>query len=195
MIVSAQGISKSFGSKRIIHNFNHAFESGSYALNGKNGAGKSTLLKILSGLDQKFEGTVTYSFDDLNKNRSFLPDKPTTYPFIRGRTFLEYIASIRKNDLLKYSEAANEELELNKILDLKCRAMSLGQIKKLFLVATLIDECPLWILDEPTNGLDQKAVKFLAFRIKQHVKNKGVVIFSEHNECFIKESESQIIAL
>ncbi|MFK7828041.1 MAG: hypothetical protein AB8G05_28085 [Oligoflexales bacterium] len=78
---------------------------------------------------------------------------------------------------------------------LKCRAMSLGQIKKLFLVAILIDECPLWILDEPTNGLDQKAVNFLAFRIKQHVKNKGTVIFSEHNESFIKESESQIIEL
>lgn len=186
VILRAEKIEKRYNGRSVFGQFNCTFESGLYVLKGRNGCGKSTLLRILGGLDSSYTGALTYtslSGKSINHDRAYLPDTPETYPNIKGREFIEMISYIRKIDPQKYIDRYRCQFSLDGLLSLPFRAMSLGQKKKLFATVCLIDEVSLWILDEPTNRLDARAL----FGLKNAIRSfseKGIVIIAEHNhEC------------
>lgn len=184
----ANNISKCFGNNQIIENFNFSFKEGIYGLIGKNGSGKSTLLKILSNLDNDYKGELIYQDilpEEINQKRTYLPDFPDIYSFIFGYEFVSMISSIRKIDGDKYINRYSKVFTLDQILNKRFEELSLGQRKKLFATVSLIDEADYWILDEPTNGLDQNSVEEFAGIINSFAK-KGTVIISDHRVDFIQ---------
>ena len=71
---------------------------------------------------------------------------------------------------------------------------TLGQLKRIFLSATLIEEVPIWILDEPTNGLDKQSLQTFLSIIKKH-SEQNLVIFSSHDEFIINQLNPTLIKM
>lgn len=187
MNISADNITKVYHDKSVFSSFSYQFTPGVYCIQGRNGCGKSTLLRILGGLDKDYSGTLTYGNrgpSELNHLRTFLPDTPETYPNILGKEFIELIAHIRKIDPEKYVARYRDTFHIDEFLDLKFKEMSLGQKKKLFAVISLLDEVKVWIMDEPTNGLDIAAVATLQDSINTFSQH-GIVILAEHKKEFL----------
>ena len=194
-MINVYTIIKKYGNKVILDHFDQGFERGCYCIIGPNGSGKSTLLKILAGLDKDFSGKIDFPNGDINKLRTYLPDIPKYYPFIKAFEFIEMVCKIRDIDCAKYIDRFSVPFKLQDVLDLPLRSLSLGQMKRVFCTVSLIDEAPIWILDEPSNGLDMQAREALVSAIHNHTKT-GVVILSEHNQQTIKSiGELQFIKL
>ena len=72
------------------------------------------------------------------------------------------------------------QLDLAEILDRECGQLSAGQQRRASLLHLLLRKVPLWLLDEPLNGLDGKAVDCLTAMIKTHIAQQGAVVLTSH---------------
>ena len=183
--INAEDLSIHYGDKVVIRDFTYRFDKGCYAFVGPNGSGKSSLLRVLAGLEKNFTGNLILPFEGkLNEKRSYLPDTPKFYPFIRVHEFINMVCKIRSVDADKYLARFGDVFQVSSIQDQKMNSLSLGQTKRVFCLLTLLDECPIWILDEPSNGLDAPSREALSEAIQDHAK-EGLVIMSEHNQAFL----------
>jgi len=190
--IDAKNISIVFEKKRVITNFTYSFPAGCYALVGPNGCGKSSLLKVLAGINLNFQGKLTiHEKTRYNEQRTFLPDIPKFYPFIKAKEFISMVCRVRGIDTQKYMLRFGEVFKIHEFFHQPINSLSLGQTKRLFCMVTLIDEAPIWILDEPSNGLDTFSKEMLIECIKNHSKG-NLVVFSEHNRDVIEKIGSTV---
>lgn len=158
-LVSAQGVSKQFGSFTAVDNVNFEIESGKIlGLIGPNGAGKTTLLKALLGLTD-CEGQLSVMGLDpfkqrkeLMQNICFIADVAVLPRWIKVSQLLDYVEAIHPN----FSRARAEELlQQTKIMaGSKVKELSKGMVTQLHLSIIMSIDAKLLILDEPTLGLD-----------------------------------------
>ncbi len=158
---------------------------------GKNGAGKSTTLKCMTGILPIDFGSIKICGYDINSHPleakthfGYISDNHLTYEEMTGREYLHFIASIYKVDNDKFQERFLELIKLFEIeeaVDRFIRFYSHGMKQKIALIASLIHEADLWILDEPFSGLDVG----VAFQLKKYIKEyklKGKSVFlTSHN--------------
>lgn len=157
---------------------------------GPNGAGKSTTIKMLCSILAPTSGQILFDGRNINddllsykKRIAYVPDEPMFYQKITGLRYLNFIADIfgltlqeRKDRIESYANM----FELSKALSDKVSTYSHGMGQKLALIAALIHEPDLLILDEPMVGLDPKASRIVKNIMKEQ-KNKGkTVFFSTH---------------
>lgn len=169
-------VCKSFGKAEILHDINLSIEQGEvYGLIGQNGAGKTTLLRLISGLMKPTKGTV-----QLNAGKSFIGYMPQICRFDDGNTAaatIKMFAKLRGGDL-------HESLELGEKLQLdltkKVKHLSPGQQKKLQMILAMTGDPDLYILDEPTAGLDPGATFEMKSIIKDIHKNGKSILISSH---------------
>jgi ABC-type multidrug transport system ATPase subunit len=183
-------VSKKYGNQSIFSQLNLKLEKGAYVLKGPNGVGKSTLIKLITGLEPVDEGEVyvnRLSIKDqrysVNQIRTYLPDQPAFYENVTVKELITVILSIRKisqsqvKDLIEY-------WELDSLFPLRWKALSLGQRKRVFYAVSLLETAPVWILDEPSNGLDKVWIPKLAEVVLRHSAH-GLILFSSHDETFM----------
>jgi ABC-2 type transport system ATP-binding protein len=190
-IVDANGLRKSYGSVSALDGLTLKLMPGEiYGLLGPNGAGKSTLIKILAGLVQPTSGSVKIlGLDAVTDARvkskiGYVSENSMLYESLTPRDFFEFVASIRKMD----SGQANERVErlapafgLQQFYDSPIGTLSMGTRQKVSIVASLIHEPSLLLLDEPLNGLDAKTARIVKSLISMHArKNNRAVLFSTH---------------
>ncbi len=181
VFIATNELSISFGQKKVIDNFSSYFYAGCYCLVGPNGSGKSSLLKVLAGVNKNYQGQLgLHQQERYNEVRTYLPDVPKFYPFLKAREFVEMVCRVRGIDSAKYLLRFGEAFKINEFLQQPLHSLSLGQTKRLFCTVTLIDEARIWILDEPSNGLDRLSREMLVESIKNHAQ-ENLVIISEHN--------------
>lgn len=157
---------------------------------GPNGAGKSTTIKMLCSILTPTSGQILFDGRNINddllsykKRIAYVPDEPTFYQKISGLRYLNFISDIfgltlkeRKDRIENYANM----FELTKALKDKISTYSHGMGQKLSLIAALIHEPDLLILDEPMVGLDPKASRIVKNIMKEQ-KDKGkTVFFSTH---------------
>lgn len=189
-------ITKAFREKRVYENFSYRFGEGIYALLGVNGCGKSTLISLMAGIEDCDTGEIYINNIDLKKNPqaaksclAYIPDKPDIYPFMTGQDFLELIASIKK-----VTTISENLLELFSLHDMRLKQfheMSLGTQKKFFIIAGLLGNPGIILLDEPTNGLDPTSITHLINELLKYRKAGAVIIFSSHDLPFTNALEAQ----
>ena len=158
-LVSAQGVSKHFGSFRAVDNVSFEIEKGKIlGLIGPNGAGKTTLLKALLGLTDCEGQLSVLGLDpfkrrkELMQNICFIADVAVLPRWIRVSQLLDYVDAIHPNFSRK---RANELLKQTKIhSDSKVRQLSKGMVTQLHLSIIMSIDAKLLVLDEPTLGLD-----------------------------------------
>jgi ABC-2 type transport system ATP-binding protein len=162
-----------------------------YGLLGPNGAGKSTLIRIIAGLVEPTSGSVRVMGLDnvtdpvmVKSKIGYVSENSMLYESLSPRDFFEFVASVRKID----KRMANERVErlvpafaLEQFYDSPIATLSMGTRQKVSIIAALLHEPSLLLLDEPLNGLDAKSSRIVKDIISLHTtKNNGAVLFSTH---------------
>ena len=158
-LVSAQGVTKRFGSFTAVDNVSFELEAGRIlGLLGPNGAGKTTLLKALLGLTD-CEGELSVMGLDpfkqrkeLMQNICFIADVAVLPRWIRVTQLLDYVEAIHPNFSRKRAEGLLQQTKIKS--DSKVKELSKGMVTQLHLSIIMSIDAKLLVLDEPTLGLD-----------------------------------------
>lgn len=191
-LIEISGLVKNFGSLTALAGVDLKVMPGEiYGLLGPNGAGKSTMIRIINGLTEPTSGTVRVVGHDISmepleakSSIGYVPETSLLYDSLTPREFFEFVASIRKLDPVRANEritGLSEAFELQRYYDSPIATLSMGTKQKVAILASLIHEPPLLLLDEPLNGLDARSSRILKDLISLHVENdRGAVLFSTH---------------
>ncbi len=194
-------LGKSYNGRSIFSGIAHEFGAGAFALQGANGIGKSTLLALLAGAEPADVGEIRVDGVSLSENPavareqlSYVPDNCPVYGFITGHHFLEFVRTVRQETFSERFLAILKGFGIESQLAVRFDAMSLGTQKKFLLSAAFIAMSKVFIVDEPTNGLDKTSRAFLAELIKTRAKS-GVILFSTHDSDFVQETGAEIVQM
>jgi|CXWL01.1.fsa_nt_gi heme exporter protein A len=153
-------------------------------LKGANGSGKTSLLSILSGLMPADSGDILWDGDSIKDNNNFKKE----LMFIGHKSGvkgdatvfenLEFWAKLYDTELL--IPAAMSFYNLNRFADVPAAQLSAGWQRRIALARLIVSPCKLWLLDEPTNFLDEDAVILTASLIEARVKQGGIVVVASH---------------
>ena len=184
---------KSYGKKEVLKGINLNVKVGEvFGFIGKNGIGKSTTIDSIVGLKDYDSGEIfIYGVDnkkDPIRTKSmigYVPSEPITYEMMTGNEYLEFIASSYKMIQASFNNNYNFLVKKFKMspndLDRKIKEYSHGMKQKICLMASLIHNPRLWILDEPTVGLDIMVYEVLLKMIKEFAINGRSVFITSHN--------------
>ena len=139
---------------------------------GANGIGKSSLIRMLAGLLRPIAGSVASegAIDLVDERLALDPNLPLG----QALRFWERL------DNCAAPAHAHEILQLEPLLDVPVRYLSTGQKKRAALARLLNRSCPIWLLDEPLNGLDTQAQASFEALIAQHCAAGGIALVASH---------------
>jgi heme exporter protein A len=157
---------------------------------GENGIGKTSLLRLLSGLTKPAAGEIFWneqliSVDpsEYHRNLLFLGHRDSLKEDL---TALENLSISTTLDGITVSEEeillALHRFGLRGREDLPVNCLSAGQKRRVLLARLLLRQAKLWILDEPFNALDVRAVEMLSELILEHIASGGIAIMTSHQE-------------
>src|SRR4030043_210024 len=185
-----EGLVVNYGTFTAVENLSFQVRTGEiYGLLGPNGAGKTTTLKVLVGTLQPKAGKVeifnTPLSDEVTvKSRiGYVPEEVVLLDSLTAREFLEFIASVRNIDRKSINLRIDKltlAFQLTQYFDTPIAALSMGNKQKVAIIAALMHEPQLLILDEPLIGLDARSSRILKELINFQAKKGGAVIFSTH---------------
>ena len=157
---------------------------------GPNGAGKSTTIKAIVGIHLPTEGTIEVNgFDVVSQpvqakaQLGFVPDHYALYENLTGREYLNYIADlydVSEKDRNAFLDEFLESLQMKNAIDNKMQTYSHGMKQKIAIMASIIHNPKLWILDEPLTGLDPVSIYQVKLCLKKHAEKGNIVFFSSH---------------
>lgn len=191
--LTIDGLRKSYGDKRVLKGISFDVKKGElFGLIGKNGAGKSTTIDCVIGIKQPDEGQITVNGFSLKKDPlsakasiGYLPSEPTAYMEMKGIDYLNFIASVYGVDEDIFEKNVDY---LSRRLDLKQHDLAIpiqnyshGMQQKLCIMASLIHNPALWILDEPMVGLDAFTSQELIKMMREYAKRGKSCFVASHN--------------
>ena len=160
-------------------------------LTGHNGSGKSSLLRLMSGLLHPAAGSLLANgipiTDDLDAHRARLHYVGHTDPLnsvLTVRESVHFFASLHSCTIAS-DEAILDAIGhfgMSRLADVPGRFLSSGQRRRTNLARLLATPAQLWLLDEPTLGIDESAVNALDAAITQHRAQGGMVIAATHTK-------------
>lgn len=164
---------------------------------GQNGAGKSTTIKCLTGILPFDSGTIEICGYDIVKEpikakmeMGYVPDNHSVYEKLTGRECVNYVADLyrvpkelRTERIDKYAK----QFRLEHAIDRQIKAYSHGMKQKICIIAALIHEPKLWVLDEPMMGLDPQSTAEIIAHMREHCAKGNTVFFSSHNLDLVKK--------
>ncbi len=157
---------------------------------GPNGAGKSTTIKIMTGILTADYGTVEINGVNLAENPiaaktqiGFVPDNHETFDTLKGIEYLNFIGvmyGVPSDVLEQRIEHYSRVFEMTEAVPNLISGYSHGMKQKLMLIASLIHQPKVWVLDEPLTGLDPQAAYQLKRLMREHADAGNTVFFSSH---------------
>jgi ABC-2 type transport system ATP-binding protein len=211
MSLSVKNLSKSYGDKVVVNDLSFEIsQPGVYALLGTNGAGKTTSLRIILGMLAKDGGEVLWNnkpLDPVNTNVGYLAEERGLYPKYSLLDQLLYFARLRnvpKHTAMTRIKYWSDRLVVNEyVFPPKVKGkkttkanradqLSKGNQQKIQLMAALISDPELIILDEPLSGLDPVNTDLFKAIIKEEIAKNKYLIMSSHQMPTIEEFCSDI---
>ena len=157
---------------------------------GPNGSGKTTTMKMLTGIVKADVGKITVNGFNVRKEPvkakesiGYIADSPDMFLRLKGTEFLDLIGDIYHVPTDKRQERIKEfaeRFELSEALSSQIMSYSHGMRQKIMVIAALMHNPPVWILDEPMVGLDPKSAFELKQMMRDHAKAGNAVFFSTH---------------
>ena len=184
-VIELNGLTKDYGENRGIFDIDLAIEQGEMVgFVGTNGSGKTTTIRSILGFIKPTSGTVKVNgltswehSSEIVKNIGYVPGEIAFPDLKTGVNFLKSQAEFLGLSDMTYANSLIERLQLDPRANLK--RMSKGMKQKTALVAALMADLPILILDEPTTGLDPlMRVTFLDIIKEEHAKGKTIFISS-----------------
>ena len=143
-------------------------------LRGPNGAGKSSMIRLAAGLLRPAAGTVE------RHGRCALIDEAAALdaelPLRRALDFWARIDTVDGHSV----DRAMDEMALAPLAEVPVSMLSTGQRKRAAMVRVIASSAPIWLLDEPANGMDDAAQARLVAAIAKHRANGGAVLLASH---------------
>lgn len=136
---------------------------------GPNGTGKSSLLRIVAGLLRPFAGTV-----NLFGSAGLVDERPALEEHLPLGRALDFWARIDT------PAPPAPDLGLDSLLDVPVRFLSTGQRKRAALARLSRQQAPVWLLDEPLNGLDVQAARVCEALVADHCAAGGLALIASH---------------
>ncbi len=170
------------------------------AILGENGSGKSTLLRIVAGVllpDSgvlKLDGAPLDSGDRAGRRHiGYVPEANDAMPHLSVAELLALWAALKRAP--PAPRALVERLGVTPILGQRTGTLSLGQRRRVGLVAALLGSPWLLVLDEPTNGLDPDGAELLVALLREHVQGGGAVLVATHDLPFCSALDARRLRL
>ena len=157
---------------------------------GPNGAGKSTTIKSIVGIQTISKGNIEVCGYDVTaqpveakKEIGFVPDHYALYENLTGREYINYIADlygVSKEDRDERITKYVHDFQLENAFDNQMKTYSHGMKQKMTIMAALVHDPKVWILDEPLTGLDPQSIYQVKLCMINHAKEGNIVFFSSH---------------
>ncbi|WP_142332146.1 ABC transporter ATP-binding protein [Bacillus toyonensis] len=209
MSLQIQNLTKLFGESKVVNGLQISLPKGEVlGLLGRNGAGKTTTIKMLLGLLTPNEGSITWdgkSFGTSGVTIGYLPEERGLYTKSRVIDQLRYFGRLEGMTKKEVDLAIDHWLERLAIPEYKFKTageLSKGNQQKIQLIAALLHNPELLILDEPFSGLDPVNAGMLASIIEEQVQSGKTIILSSHrmeqveafcqHVCILKKGEAVV---
>lgn len=190
-MIEVRNYSKSYSGKKVVDNISFTVNDGEiFGFIGHNGAGKTTTIKSIVGILDFEEGDILINGTSIKadpikckRQMAYIPDTPDIYDNLKGIEYLNFIADVfemskelRLNRFKKYADMFG----MTKYLGDEISTYSHGMKQKLVMIASLIHDPKVIVLDEPFVGLDPKAVYDLKEVMRELCTQGTSVFFSTH---------------
>ena len=202
MRLQTENLTKSFGEKQVLKGVSFAVESGrALGLLGRNGAGKTTTIRIIMQVFSPDSGKVLLDGTPLHTDRvkiGYLPEERGLYPkkpILEQLLYFGKLCGLSKKQAAAQAERLLARLGMAEYRDKRLDTLSKGNQQKIQLVATLITDPDIVILDEPFSGLDPVNAKLLKDLVKEMIAEGKLVLFSSHQMNYIEEFCNDIVIL
>ena len=186
-MLAAKGLYKFYGSVPAVQDVTFSLEPGQVlGYLGPNGSGKSTTVKMHTGLLEPTDGEVTHNGQNIRKDPvayrkrlGYVPEEANLYPYLTGQEYLDMIGTLRDMPDSRRNARINSLLELFSLWPhrhVTLGSYSKGMRQRILLIAALMDNPDLLILDEPLSGLDVTSTLIIK-NLVQALSARGKSIF------------------
>lgn len=159
---------------------------------GRNGTGKTTLLRIISGLGERDEGSISWKSETIESSRDtyhqdllFLGHQTGVKRELTAFENLDFYQSIHGNNTTREDIfQALTQVGLAGREDVPAGQLSAGQQRRVALARLWLSKQILWILDEPLTAIDKQGVKVLEALFLEHAQSGGIVLLTTHQDMF-----------
>ncbi len=180
-VLQAENVAAFRGERLVLRDISFIVPAGgALLLTGPNGAGKSTLLRVLAGLLRPAAGRVLWRGEDTRGGAgarvAYVGHQDAVKPGLTVAENLRFAARVGGGAV----EQGLAALGIANLADLPARMLSAGQRRRLALARLAVSSAPLWLVDEPTLGLDADAVERVRTLLAAHREAGGVVVAATH---------------
>jgi ABC-type Mn2+/Zn2+ transport system ATPase subunit len=188
VLLTMTAIRKRLGTRLVLDGVDLTCPSGALTLVlGANGAGKSTLLRLAAGIVEPDAGAVHIAGRPLATPSAraalgYAPDTADAFPDLSVREVLALVAALKRAP--PPPDTLRERLGLTTVWHQRLRTLSFGQVKRTWLLAALVGDPPLLILDEPSNGLDPTGAADLADLLRERAAAGQAALVSTNDAAF-----------
>ena len=204
--LSLNGVCKSYGPVNVIKNLDLEVISGEFlVLVGPSGCGKSTLLRMIAGLEEITDGTISIGDRIVNdlpasqRNLSMVFQSYALYPHMSVRKNLAFgLTNLKmsKDEIKRRVDEASEILQIGNLMDRKPRQLSGGQKQRVAIGRAIVREPELFLFDEPLSNLDAE------LRVQMRVELAGLynrlgttMIYVTHDQVEAMTMATRIVVL
>lgn len=202
MRIDIKDLQKNFGETKALKGISFSVNQGeAFGLLGRNGAGKTTAIRIILGIIDKDGGSITVDGKDIRSQKlkfGYLPEERGLYLKYSVSDQLIYLARINgmdKNTAKKNLLNLLEEFQIPSYYNKKVESLSKGNKQKIQLIASILHNPDIVVLDEPFSGLDPVNIELFKSVIKRLLKEGKTVLFSSHRMGDVEEFCKRIALL
>jgi heme exporter protein A len=154
---------------------------------GANGSGKSSLLRLLANLNVPAAGSITRHAD-----HNYLGHDSALKLAFTVAQELSFWCKLKGD--ISQMDAAIEAMALRDLQHTPCRLLSSGQRRRTALARMICSGVPLWLLDEPTVGLDEPSIALLVQALTSHLENGGGIVVATHQDLPLPNAQTLVLA-
>lgn len=164
-----------------------------FVLRGPNGAGKSTLLRVLAGRARPDAGTLQIDGVDPSAASTLLGHGDGLKGALTGDETLRFWRDIYGADDARVAAAA-AAMEIGAFRRQRASTLSAGQRRRVALCRPMISGRPVWLLDEPTAGMDAASVARVIGVVEAHAKAGGAAVIATHEPLAFAQARTLTMA-
>ena len=199
-------VSKHFSGIAAVHDVSFVARSGEVTgYLGPNGSGKSTTIKMIIGLIEMTAGHILFDGKQIGENlreykrrTGYVPEEPYLYTHLSGFEYLTMVAQLRRLPVRESQDCIDGLLHLFSLQDDRHASISgysKGMRQKVLLIAALMHNPDLLLLDEPFSGLDVGSALMLRSLIREMASRGKVVLFSSHELDTVERVSTRVVIL